>query len=32
MDVDDDHIHDVIDLNMDKIEDEIDIEEIVRQW
>jgi hypothetical protein len=31
IDVEDDDIHNVVDLNMDKIEDEIDIEEIVRE-
>jgi hypothetical protein len=31
MDVEDDDIHDVIELNMDEIEDEIYIEEIVRE-
>jgi len=28
----DDDIHDAVDLNMDEIENEIDVEEIIREW
>jgi hypothetical protein len=32
MNIVDDDIHDVVDLNMNEIKDEIDFEEIVKEW
>jgi hypothetical protein len=32
MDVEEDGIHDTININMDEIKDAIDVEEIVKEW
>jgi hypothetical protein len=32
LNVEEDDIHDVIDINMDEIDDAVDVEEIVKEW